>query len=159
MQGQTVVFEGSITDQSPGNPGIACVSDEDMGVWMNYVYNQQQFPASATGVDVTIDVIDSNGNFRNIGTATSNTAGKYSLVWEPDIPGEYTIMATFVGTNSYGSSYDQTTMYVEQAPVPPPIPEQPIEPPTDTYILGISVAALIAIIVIGLVLIMMMRKK
>jgi hypothetical protein len=159
MQGQKVVIEGTITDQSPGKPGIACVSDEDMGVWMNYVYNQKPVPASAMGVDVTIDVIDANGNFRSIGTATSNMAGKYSLVWEPEIPGEYTVIATFAGTNSYGSSYDQTTMYVEQAPEPTPPPEPTPEPLTDTYVLGMGAVAIISIVVFGLLILLMLRKK
>ena len=68
-----------------------CICDEDMSEWMEYLHMQNPLPQDAMGVQITLDVIDDNGNYRNIGTATSDLAGKYHLVWEPDIPGEYTI--------------------------------------------------------------------
>ncbi len=84
---------------------------------------QKPFPGGATGVDVSIDVIDSNGNFRNVGTATSDTSGTYSLVWEADIPGMYSVIATFAGSESYASSFASTSFYVEEAPQPTAAPE------------------------------------
>ena len=42
---------------------------------MGYVYQQQPLPNNFTGVPVTIDVMDSNGNYRNIGTATTDATG------------------------------------------------------------------------------------
>jgi len=50
-----------------------------MTEWMEYLYQQQPMPTNATGVPVSIDVIDANGNYRNIGTATSDTTGAFSL--------------------------------------------------------------------------------
>jgi len=156
MHGQKLVIEGTVTDQSAGAMGTPAISDEDMGDWMEYIYMQKPFPTSATGVDVSIDVIDANGNFRNVGTATSDTSGVYSLVWEADIPGQYTVIATFAGSESYASSYAATSFYVEEAPAPTPVPEQPIETPTDTYVLGMGIAILAAVIILGLLI---LRKK
>ena len=126
---------------------------------MEYLYQQQLMPIDVVGVDVTIDVIDSNGNFRNIGSATCDASGFYSLEWMPDIYGKYTVIATFAGSESYYASYDRSAFVVDQAPEPTAAPEPTPAPMTDTYVLGMGAAALVAIIVIGLVLIMMMRKK
>ena len=52
---------------------------------MLYVYKQFDCPATVAGVEVTVDVIDANGNYRNIGTTTSDATGTYSLAWQPDI--------------------------------------------------------------------------
>ncbi|KON32096.1 MAG: hypothetical protein AC479_07855, partial [miscellaneous Crenarchaeota group-6 archaeon AD8-1] len=154
-----VVIEGTVTDESPGQPGTPAISDEDMSAWMEYLHMQKPIPTDAKGVEVSLDVIDANGNFRNIGTATSDMSGVYSLVWEPDIPGHYTIIATYAGSNSYGSSYAETSIYVEEAPTATPPPDTTPAPPTDTYIMGLGIAILAAVIIIGVVLIMMMRKK
>jgi hypothetical protein len=157
--GDTVIIKGTVTDQSAGQAGTPAISDEDMGPWMEYLHMSQPFPADVTGVDVSIDVIDSNGNFRNIGMATSDVSGKFSLKWTPDIPGKYTVIATFAGSESYGSSFDQAPLFVEEAPVPTPPPDPTPAPMTDTYVLGMGATAIVAIIVIGLVLIILVRKK
>jgi len=100
---------------------------------MEYLHRDQQLPTNATGVEVTIDVIDANGNYRNIGTATSDTSGFYSLMWEPDILGKYTVIATFAGSESYYASWSETAFGVTAAPSPAvPIEPEPIEPePTE----------------------------
>ncbi|MHA2345639.1 MAG: outer membrane protein assembly factor BamB family protein, partial [Candidatus Hodarchaeales archaeon] len=147
MQGQKIVIEGTITDQSPGQPGTPAISDEDMAAWMEYLHMQKSLPSNAKGVELSLDVIDANGNFRNIGTAVSDIAGKFSLVWEPDIPGQYTVIATFAGSESYGSSFDQTTFYVEEVPQPTPSPEPTPAPQTETYILGSTIAILAGLII------------
>jgi hypothetical protein len=157
--GQSVIIEGTVTDQSAGQPDTACIADEDMAAWMEYLHLQNPMPTNAKGVEVSLDVIDSNGNFRNIGTTTSDLTGTFGYMWEPDIPGQYTVIATFAGSESYGSSYAQTYMGVVEAPQPTPPPEPTPAPMTDTYVLGMGATAIIVIIAIGLVLILMMRKK
>ena len=113
--GDSVMIKGTVTDQSPGSMGTPAISDGDMDDWMEYVYMQFPIPANAKGVDVSIDVIDSNGNYRNIGTTTSDISGAFGLAWVPDIPGQYTVIATFAGSESYGSSFAQTYMVVAEA--------------------------------------------
>jgi len=158
-QGDSVMIKGTVTDQSPGSKDTPAISDEDMGDWMEYLYMQKQFPAQAKGVDVSLDVIDSNGNFRNIGTATTDASGTFGLLWAPDIPGQYTVLATFAGSESYGSSYAQSYLGVVDAPEPTPEPTPTPAPATDTYILGLGIAALIAIVVMGLLILMKLGKK
>ena len=155
-QGDSIMIKGTVTDQSPGSKDTPAISDEDMGDWMEYLYMQKQFPAQAKGVDVTIDVIDSNGNFRNIGTATTDASGTFGLLWQPDIPGQYTVLATFAGSESYGSSYAQTYLGVVDAPEPTSEPEPTPAPMTDTYIAGSTIAIVAAIAVVALLL---LRKK
>jgi hypothetical protein len=154
--GETVVITGTVTDQTPAQKDTACISDEHMGHWMEYLHQQKQFPSEATGVPITIDVMDANGNYYNIGTATSDTAGKYSLVWEPEISGEFAIFATFAGSNSYGSSYDTTTMFVAEPPEATPAPTPTPAPMTDTYIAGSTVAILAGL---AIAVFLLLRKK
>ena len=88
--------------------GLPCVSDASQSHWMEYVYQQQPFPSGTVGVPVTLSVIDANNNFRTIGTTTSDTSGTYSLTWTPDIPGNFTLIAAFGGSNSYYGSTAET---------------------------------------------------
>ena len=69
--------------------GVPCVSDASQSAWMEYVYMQKPEPTNVTGVPVTLSVIDSNGNYRPIGTATSDSSGMFTYTWAPDIPGSY----------------------------------------------------------------------
>ena len=48
---------------------------------------------------------------------------------------------------------------VDEAPQPTSPPDPTPAPPTDTYVMGFGIAILAAVIIIGLVIIMMMRKK
>ena len=114
--GQSAIISGTVLDQSPAQPGTACVSDASQGPWMDYLHMQAQFPANVTGVPVSIDATDPNGNFVHIGDTTSDTSGTYSYTWAPTISGTYKITATFAGSQSYGSSYAETSAVVVNAP-------------------------------------------
>jgi hypothetical protein len=119
---------------------------------MEYVYMQQAFPANAVGVPVKIDVVDDNGNFRNIGTVTSDASGVYSCAWKPDIPGKYTVIATFEGSKSYYASWAQTAFVVDEAPPATAPPEKVVFPPIETYFIYATVVLLIAIAIVGILL-------
>jgi outer membrane protein assembly factor BamB len=160
--GTDVLIKGTVTDQSPGQTclgipaaGTPAISDESMSAWMEYLYMQKPMPTNATGVTVTLDVIDSNGNYRNIGTVTSDQNGMYSLVWKPDIPGQYTIIATFAGSESYFSSYAETFMDVSEAQ-PTPTPTPLTLPPYETYTIAATIAIIIAVAIVGILL---LRKR
>jgi hypothetical protein len=78
---------------------------------------------------VSLDVLDSNGNYRNIGSATSDANGFYSLAWKPDITGKFTVYANFAGTKAYyGASAVAAFVVDEAAPGAPIEPEQPTDP-------------------------------
>ncbi len=167
--GSNIMISGTVTDVSAGAQqqavaanfpnGLPAVSDASMSAWMEYVYMQQTRPSNATGVPVTISVIDSNGNFRDIGSATSDSTGKFSFQWKPDIPGKYTIIATFAGSESYYSSYDEAFFSATAAtPTPSPYPVTTL-PPTEMYIAAAAIAIIIAIAIVGVLILMAVRKR
>ena len=158
-QGQSVVIMGTVTDQSPGATGTPAIADASMTQWMEYEYMQKPMPTNATGVPVSIDVIDANGNYRNIGNATSDTSGMFRFAWEPDIPGAYTVIATFAGSESYWSSYAEAAFVVDPAaPTASPYPVVNL-PPTEMYFAISTVAIIIAIAIIGALIMLMLRKR
>ncbi len=124
-EGSSVVVEGTVMDVSPGTAttelslrfpnGVPAVSDASMSSWMLYVYKQFEQPTNASGVPVTISVVDANGNFRTVGETTSDATGYYSYNWVPDITGKYTVIATFGGSAAYYGSYAETSFVVDAA--------------------------------------------
>jgi hypothetical protein len=167
--GNSVVIEGTVMDISAGTKqteqaadfphGVPVASDASMKDWMGYVYQQKPLPTNFVGVSVMIDVLDSNNNYRNIGTATTDSSGFFSYMWKPDIPGEYTVIATFSGTNGYWPSYAESAFGVDEAPPPAQTPEFPPQVDPTITIVGVGVAILIAIAIVGAVLAMMLRKR
>jgi hypothetical protein len=123
---------------------------------MEYLYMQQAFPSNAQGVEVTIDAIDPNNNFVSLGTAVSDTSGAFSLMVEPEVPGKYTIIATFAGSKSYGPSYAETALGVMEAPATTPPPETPPAPDFTPTIVGTGIAIIAAVAIVGFLL---FRKK
>ena len=91
-----------------------------MSEWMEYVYLQSERPTDIIGVPVTLNVIDSNGNYRNIGTATSDADGFFSYAWQPDIEGKYTVIATFDGSKAFYGSHAEAAFVVEETLTPKP---------------------------------------
>ena len=158
--GEYLVIKGTVTDKSPAQPGTACVSDESMSSWMDYLHKQTPMPTNAKGVDVILDVLDANGNYRNLGIATTDASGTFSFMWQPDISGKYTIIATFSGTESYGSSWAETAFGVVENPIlsTPEPSSQPITA-SEIYFLPAVAAILIAIIVVGIAIMLMIKKR
>jgi hypothetical protein len=164
--GQAIVISGSVTDQTSGpnsklkdTPAIA---DESMGEWMQYMYMNQPLPKDAKGVPVTVSVIDSNGNYRNIGNATSDLSGNFGLSWKPDISGTYQVIANFAGSNSYGSSSGTTYFNVEEAPnsTPTTIASTGSNGGVSIETFTIAAIAIIITIIIGFaVTILVLRKR
>ncbi len=66
-------------------------------------------PTNFTGVKVQIAVLDSNGNHYPVGTATTDASGMYTLSYTPTIAGNFTVFATFAGTNGYWPSSAETS--------------------------------------------------
>jgi hypothetical protein len=165
--GQAVVIRGTITDIAAGTSqneqaarfpnGVPAVSDASMSKWMEYVYMQKPRPTDTTGVPVSIDVVDANGNYRNIGVATSDANGVFSYTWTPDIEGSYTVIATFKGSESYFPSHAETSFAVMGAtPTPSPQPVAAAPAPVEMYFVGSTIAILIAVAIATLLII---KKK
>jgi outer membrane protein assembly factor BamB len=167
--GDTVLVEGTVIDIAAGTEqneqaarfpsGVPAMSDESVSDWMAYVYMQKPLPTDATGVEVVLETLDPNGNYYEIGRTTSDAKGAFGCTFTPEVPGLYTIIATFKGSESYYGSVAETFVNVEEAPQASPTPTPPPPGMTDTYVLGIGAGAIIAIIVVGLVIILMLRKK
>ena len=106
-----------------------------------------------------MDVIDANGNYRNIGTATTDASGTFSYMWQPDIPGKYTVIATFSGTESYGSSFAETSFGVVDSPTS--TPETTIQPLTasEMYFVPAIAGLFVLIIVVTIVLALLVLRK
>jgi hypothetical protein len=170
--GDTVMLKGTVTDQTATGrrdtnnvlveplKDTPAISDDCMQAWMEYKFMQQAYPTNVTGVPVTLDTIDPNGNYIHIGDVTTDATGVYALPYEPEVPGTYQITATFGGSNAYGSSYSTTYITVTDAPQ-----ENPTEAPgqqtsmTDQYFIPAVIGIIITIIAIGLIIILALRKR
>jgi hypothetical protein len=171
--GSSVMITGTVTDQTPTgrrnvNNGFdftlkdtPAISDESMGRWMEYMFENQIKPSNATGVPVSVTAIDPNGNFVNIGDVTSDITGTYGIKFTPEVPGTYQIIATFAGSKAYSSSFAQTYLAVGDAAATPtpgatPVSESAIVSAIMTYTLIAAVAIIIVIIIVA---ILILRKR
>jgi outer membrane protein assembly factor BamB len=168
--GSNIVVSGAVTDVSLGTKqqavaanfpnGLPCVSDASQTKWMEFVYMQQPCPNNVTGVPVSIDVLDPNGNLRNIGTTKSDGSGTFALTWKPDIPGDFTVIASFAGSESYYPSNAEAHFYAPAATSTAPPATTPAPSMADLYFVP-SVVAIIVIIIIGFAVmaLLMLRKR
>jgi outer membrane protein assembly factor BamB len=166
VHGDSVLVEGMVIDTAAGTAqdeqaarfpnGVPAVSDESMSDWMEYVYQQKPRPADAVGVEVVIEVLDPNNNYYEVGRATSDESGMFHCAFTPEVPGEYTIIATFEGSDGYWPSFAETAINVEEAPAvtpePTPVPQAPVE----TYFTASTIAIIIAIAIVGFLI---LRKR
>jgi outer membrane protein assembly factor BamB len=167
--GTSLVISGKVTDISAGTmqkeqaarfpQGVPAISDESQSAWMEYVYMQKPRPTDATGVPITLSVVDANGNYREIGTTTSDADGFFAFNWKPDIEGQYTVYASFGGSKAYWPSHAVTAFAVDPAgatPAPTAVPPQSM---ADAYFVP-AVAGIIVTIIIGFAfLALLMLKK
>jgi hypothetical protein len=130
-----------------------------MPEWMKYVYMQFARPTNASGVEVTLDTIDPNGNFIHVGDATTDSSGMYSLQWTPEVPGKYTVIATFAGTASYYASFSETAIAVDPAPATPTPSPQPLQSTADMYFIPAIAGLFVLIIVVSIVMALLIRKR
>jgi hypothetical protein len=163
--------------------GKAAISDEYMTPWMEYIYQQKPLPEDPVGVPVMITVVDSSGNAQNIGTAISDSSGNFGYSWIPTAEGLYKIIATFEGSESYGSSHNTAYLTVDPAPAAPQatstphptiapttaptttptptaspsvVPEPEATPSADIYIIAAAAAVIIVVVAVAAVF---LRKR
>jgi len=168
--GESIIVKGSVLDRSPASQdyasqvlfpnGVPAVADEDMSEWMDYLYMQNATllnnPPLPKGVTVRLSVVDPNNNCYEIGTTTSDSSGLYKLAWIPEIEGEYTVYATFDGSESYWGSYSTTALIVSKpAATATPEPQQAV-PDYTLAIIGSTIAIILAVAIVGLLI---LRKQ
>jgi len=166
VEGDTVLVEGAVIDMAAGTMqneqaarfpnGVPAVSDDNMTEWMGYVYQQKPRPTDVTGVEVVVSVLDPNTNCYEVGRATSDENGMFRVVFTPLVSGEYSVYASFEGSQGYWPSQAVTSINVEQAPAataePTPMPQAPV----GTYFTISTVAIIVAIVIVGVLL---LRKR
>jgi outer membrane protein assembly factor BamB len=168
--GNKVIVQGTVTDISAGTKqnqqaadfpsGVPVASDASMKDWMGYVYQQKPLPSNFTGVPVSIVAVDPNGNTIPLGTATTDANGLFHYTWiTPNVSGDYTVTATFAGTNGYWQSNAVTAMTVAEAPQATAAPTQTPSSVADQYFLPVSIAIILVIIVVGAVLVLLLLRK
>ena len=157
-QGQSVIISGTVLDMSPAQPGTPCVSQDSMASWMEYLHMQHSIPTDVTGVPVSIDTVDPNGNAVHLATVISDMSGTFSYTWTPEIEGDYTITATFMGDDSYGNSWAETHAIVIEAPDPssPTTTTSVTNPPYELYTVGTGITVIIAV---AIATVLLLRKK
>jgi hypothetical protein len=169
MHGNKVLVKGSVTDIAAGTKqneqaarfpnGVPAVSDVSMRKWMEYVYMQKPLPANVTGVEVVISVVDPNNNCYEAGRATSDANGMFSYVFTPEVPGQYTVIATFAGSESYWQSHAETAFFVEEAPQPTPEPTPTPIPMSEMYFVPAVSGIVVAIVIVGILLALLLLRK
>jgi hypothetical protein len=168
--GNSVIIEGTVTDIAAGTKqdeqaarfpyGVPAVSDASMQAWMEYVYMQKPRPTDTVGVPVTLSIVDANGNYREIGTTNSDADGIFSYQWMPDIPGKYTLYASFGGSESYWPSHAETVFAVDPAaPTATPTAE-PAQNVAEAYFIP-AVVGIVVLIIVGFAImaLLMLRKR
>jgi len=169
-KGQSCLVQGTVMDISPGTAksdialrfpnGVPAVSDGDETAWMEYVYMQNPRPGSASGVQVSITVIDPQGGTKSA-VATSDATGTYSFQITPDmtpVTGKYTVVASFAGSNSYWPSMAESTFVVDAAGGASSTGGTQTTS-IDSYFVPAVVAIILVIIIVGVAIMMMVRKK
>jgi outer membrane protein assembly factor BamB len=166
--GSHIVIRGTVMDIAAGTTqneqaarfpnGVPAVSDESQAAWMEYVYMQKAMPSNVTGVPVDLYVLDSNGNYRMIGSTTTDASGMFTYAWAPDISGLYTVIASFDGSNSYYGSSAETSLYAMEpasttGPVATPEPSS-----VEQYFIP-SIIGLLVVMIIGFAIIALLLRK
>jgi hypothetical protein len=167
--GSNVLVKGMVTDESAGTKttdkvarfpsGVPAISDESMSAWMQYVYMQQPLPTNATGIEVIVEVLDPNSNYYEVGRTTSDATGFFKLSFAPEVPGDYTVITRFAGSDSYYSSFAETAVNVQEATsAATPQPTQAPQSMADLYFMPVSIGLFIAIAAV-IVLMILFRKR
>jgi hypothetical protein len=164
--GDGMVIQGTVLDESPAQLGTPCVSKESMTTQMQYLH--MQYPIDGIyhnetiyGVPVTLTALDPNGNSINIGTVTSDGYyGTFSKTWTPTIAGDYKIIATFAGDDSYSSSSAVTTISIgTPSATATPVQEKAATDYTMPIIsVGIGLA-IIVVVSVAIATILILRKR
>ena len=161
--GSGVTIQGTVMDMSPGQLGTAAVSEADMSEWMDYLHGQNatliNSPPTPTGVVVQLTAVGPDGAAVDLGMVTSDSSGLFKKMWKPTAEGEYTIYATFAGSDSYWASYAETALGV--GPAASSGGQQPTNEVVDNTmtIIGVGIALAIIIAIVGALLFLTLRKR
>ena len=164
-----IVISGRVTDISAGSQqsavaanfpnGLPCVSDASESQFMEAAYMQLPMPSNVTGVPVTISVLDSNGNYRTIGTTTTNALGDFGFKWTPDIPGNFTVYATFEGSQSFYGSSASTMIYASSPAATAAPTATPLSGLASNTTVMYAVVAMIIVFIVGIAMVALLVTR
>jgi hypothetical protein len=87
-------------------------------------------------------------------------SGTFGYIWEPEVPGKYTITATFMGDDSYGSSWAETYVGVTEAAVTPQATTSAVSLDSINSTITTGLVAVGAAIIIAIAIaILLLRKR
>jgi hypothetical protein len=117
-------------------------------------------PTNATGVKVTLDVIDANGNYRNIGETTTDLTGAYSYHMATRYTRKIHNTCILLRLRLIWQFLAQTAIQVDEVTPPSATPiADTAQSMTDTYVLAVGAAIIVAIAIVGAVIVTMLRKR
>jgi hypothetical protein len=174
LSGNGLTVQGTVMDISPGTKqtqqalrfpnGVPAVNDASQTAWMEYVYYQNPKPTTASGVDVSITIIDPNGNSNPAGTTHSDANGYYAFEVTPAMtaagPGMYTVLASFQGSGAYWPSQSESSFTIGAAAATPAPTSAPAQSTADQYFIPAIAGLFVLIIIVAIVLaLLVLRKK
>ena len=161
--GTSLLIKGTVMDLSPGKPNTPAIADDDMSEWMDYLYGQNATlinnPPAAKGVPVTLLAVGSDGSYTEIGTTTSDSSGTFIQKWVPTKADTYKITASFLGTESYYSSWVEGGIVVDPASQTETSNQQATTVDNTPILYSIAVAAIAIIITVAVVGLLLYRKR
>jgi hypothetical protein len=111
-----------------------------------------------TGVPVSLTALGADGSSIDIGTVTTDGYyGTFSKAWTPPTEGDYKVIASFAGDESYGSSAASTAITVGPAQTSTNTEQQQVTVPD--YTMTIIVGIIAVIIAVAIATIILYRKK
>jgi hypothetical protein len=164
-QGTGITIKGTVMDMSPAQPDTPCVAKVSMTEQMEYLHLQMPIGGiwnneTLVGVPVSLTAIDENGTVTDLGTVITNGYyGTFEKAWTPPAQGTYQIIASFAGTESYGSSSAATAVSVGPTTQPIQFPQQ-VQPIDYSSTIFEAAGIIIVAVVIALaVAVILLRKK
>jgi outer membrane protein assembly factor BamB len=164
--GTGLVIKGTVMDMSPAQPDTPCVSVDSMEIQMEYLHMQHPQDGfwhneTISGVPVVLTALGTDGSVIDVGTTTTNGYyGTFGITWTPPNQGEYTIMASFAGDDSYGSSSAAMMLSVGPTPTNTEQGSQQVQTPQDnTPLIYATIAIIAAIAIVGTLIILVLRKR
>lgn len=148
-KGSSITITGTVLDLAPAQTGTPCVSIDSMDVQMDYLHLQRPIGGlfnneTIQGVPVTLSALHQDGSFVDLGvTTTDGYYGTYGISWTPEKEGIYQIIASFAGSDAYGSSADSTYVAVG----PQAASYTPTEPKSETTLISTEAAIIIVVAV------------
>ena len=161
--GQKAFLTGTVLDLSPAQPGAPCVAKESVGALMEQIHLQAQIGGinnvPMIGVPVSLDAVGPDGEYIHLGMVTSDGySGTFAFdKWQPETAGLYTITATFMGDESYGSSF--ATTYLTVAKGSDTNVDNANNTDNGTVITTVIGATIALIIALAIVCVLILRKK